>query len=249
MSKKKRPYCLTIAGFDPSGGAGILADIKTFEQHRTLGLAVITANTIQTEDAFISTNWISSSIILEQISVLFSRYTIDYVKIGLVENGELLLDIITTIRKLNPKAFILWDPILSATAGGTFNENRFKDNLPVLLANLDFITPNLNEATILFDKERLEAISSNNQISIYLKGGHSEENKGKDVLYTPSQIHPFKSHITGEWDKHGTGCILSAALLSHFALDYPLVKSCLKSKRYIEQILTSNSSRLAYHKR
>ena len=81
---KVRPYCLTIAGFDPSGGAGILADCKTFEQNKTQGLAVITANTLQTEDSFKRVDWMTDEIILEQLNLLLDRYKIRFIKIGLI---------------------------------------------------------------------------------------------------------------------------------------------------------------------
>ena len=69
----KQNYILTIAGFDPSGGAGILADIKTFEQHKCIGMGVQTANTIQTENEFLSVNWIDENVVLKQLEMLLSK--------------------------------------------------------------------------------------------------------------------------------------------------------------------------------
>ena len=74
MSKKNN-YILTIAGFDPSGGAGILADVKTFEQNKCIGMAVQTANTIQTEDEFLSVNWVNEDIVIKQLEKLLIKYT------------------------------------------------------------------------------------------------------------------------------------------------------------------------------
>ena len=96
---KVRPYCLTIAGFDPSGGAGVLADIKTFEQNKVQGLAVITANTIQTEDSFEKINWIEESMVVDQLMTLLNRYEIKFVKIGLIQSGEFLEKIISLLNK------------------------------------------------------------------------------------------------------------------------------------------------------
>ena len=83
-----RPIVLSIAGFDSCGGAGVLADIKTFEQHQCLGMAVNTSITNQVEDKFISVDWFSSEEILAHIKPLTDHYKIDYVKIGIIENLE-----------------------------------------------------------------------------------------------------------------------------------------------------------------
>ena len=124
---KVRPYCLTIAGFDPSGGAGVLADIKTFEQNKVQGLAVITANTIQTEDSFEKINWIEESMVVDQLMTLLNRYEIKFVKIGLIQSGEFLEKIISLLIEKQPNVTFVWDPILRATSGGNFDENRFSD--------------------------------------------------------------------------------------------------------------------------
>jgi len=79
-----RPFVLTIAGFDPSGGAGVLADVKTVEQHQVYGLAIITGNTIQTENEFLKMEWIPIDFVLESIEILFNKYEIKAVKIGIV---------------------------------------------------------------------------------------------------------------------------------------------------------------------
>lgn len=160
---KKRPFCLTIAGFDPSGGAGILADIKTFEQFRTQGLAVQTANTIQTEDQFQSCIWTSGEIIRKQLELILSVYPIRHIKIGLVENDDVLLNILRTIRSKSPDAKITWDPVLSATAGGNWNEKRFQEKLPEIMSGLDMITPNLPEYQQLFGDEAPEKQQKNTE--------------------------------------------------------------------------------------
>ena len=87
---RKRPNILTIAGFDPSNGAGLTADVKTFETLKCYGLSVCTANTIQDDSEFKACHWMPVEVILDQIEVLFKRFQINYVKIGIVENWETL---------------------------------------------------------------------------------------------------------------------------------------------------------------
>ncbi|MES2485794.1 MAG: bifunctional hydroxymethylpyrimidine kinase/phosphomethylpyrimidine kinase, partial [Bacteroidota bacterium] len=89
-----RPALLSIAGFDPSGGAGVLADVKTFEQHRCLGFAAVTALTVQTENAFHKTVWQPLQMIIDQIEPLINTYKIEVIKIGIVESPEVLLSLL-----------------------------------------------------------------------------------------------------------------------------------------------------------
>jgi len=241
-----RPHCVTIAGFDPSGGAGIIADCKTFEQLRVQGLSVITANTLQTEDSFVSTNWVPQEIILQQLTTLLERYPVPFFKIGLVENAGVLNAILDTIHAHSQQPFIIWDPILKPTAGGEFSEQRFSEMLDTILPKISMITPNIPEYQTLFGNEDPAIAAKKFQLNIYLKGGHAA-NPGKDHLYSEDNIYPFNAKVATTLSKHGTGCVLSAAQLAHFARKFPVVKTCLLSKRYLEKVLISNQTLLGYH--
>lgn len=241
-----RPYCLTIAGFDPSGGAGIIADCKTFEQLKVQGLSVMTANTIQTEDHFVTTNWIPVELIEQQLLVLLERYPVKHFKIGLIENGNVLLRILDIIHHNCKHPYILWDPVLRPNAGGELSDSRFDNELSAILDRIHRLTPNLPEYQILFGDDKPEDIA-NQQLSIYLKGGHVNP-PGRDLLYAKGKIYPFNAQGVFS-DKHGTGCILSAAQLAYTARNFPLVKTGLLAKRYLEACLRSNESLLSYHSR
>src|SRR5580658_4553791 len=91
------PIVLTIAGFDPSGCAGILADIKTFEAHGVYGMAVCTANTLQTASQFEKANWIQQDEIIGQLNLLLRENSFEYVKIGLIENLEILSAVVNAL--------------------------------------------------------------------------------------------------------------------------------------------------------
>ena len=179
---KQRPYCLSIAGFDPSGGAGIVADCKTFEQLKVHGLSVITGNTIQTEDQFYSYNWMSLETIIDQISKLLDRYHVRYVKIGLIKDVEMLTAILNLLHKRIENPFIIWDPILQPTHGGDeVNQDRFSKDLKSILDKVSILTPNLPEYKRLFGDSDPKVVSEECQKIIYLKGGHSAI-KGKDTV-------------------------------------------------------------------
>lgn len=244
---KNRPKILTIAGFDPSGGAGVLSDIKTFEQNKTLGFAVVTANTIQTENKFHSINWIEKKMILTQLQFLLNQYTFDWVKIGLIEDVDILTSVITKLKTHNAKVKIIWDPILQATSGGDFDEKRFS-NTTEILKNIYAITPNLSEYQMLFGTNFPLNLATQNNLFVLLKGGHADQ-KGRDLLYSPSgKSFPLNPKKVVELDKHGTGCVLSAAWLSYLSRRFPPLKSMARAKNYLEKRLLSNPTRLAYHK-
>lgn len=244
---RKRPYCLTIAGFDPSGGAGLVADCKTFEQLHVQGLSVLTANTIQTEDQYFETNWVEQDRLITQLTALLKRYPVRYFKIGLIENAAVLLTVLGIIHQYAKNPFVIWDPILKPTSGGDLSIDRFSEKLPELLPLISCITPNLPEYELLFGTQDPQTVATTVKM-LYLKGGHSST-PGKDRLYANGNCYPFNPRKVNAVSKHGTGCVISSALLAHLALDYPLVKACLKSKRYVEYYLNSSETLLGNHSR
>jgi len=243
---KKRPYILSIAGFDPSGGAGLVADCKTFEALKCQGLSVCTANTIQTDTKFIDCIWIDLEIIKTQITTLFSRFQIDVVKIGIIENWETLSQVIDLLILNNPEIKIIVDPVLSATADFNFQTNFNTELFSSILEKIYVLTPNYNEIQKLYPELNIEQtikqISS--KTNLYLKGGHNEAEKGKDYLYTKkNQIYSTNpKHIS--YPKHGSGCVLSSAIASYLSLGFPLLKSTFKAKRFTEKYLGSNKELL-----
>ena len=117
-----RPYVLSIAGFDPSGGAGILADIKTMEALQVQGFGVATSLTYQNENAFLGLHWISLERIIAQLKPLISIYPISVVKIGLIESPTVLQGLLNYLKENLPSVRIVWDPILRASAGFDFHK-------------------------------------------------------------------------------------------------------------------------------
>jgi hydroxymethylpyrimidine/phosphomethylpyrimidine kinase len=241
-----RPYCLTIAGFDPSGGAGIVADCKTFDRLKTQGLSVMTCNTIQTEDQFSSFNWVDKDIILAQLEAILDRYPVKFIKIGLMENTSVLLDVLRLVQAKISQPIIVWDPVLKPSSGGEVEEKRFSAELKDILNLITVITPNKPEFEVLFGTQDALEISKNTNLTIFLKGGHSEE-KGKDYLYHQGEMYPFRSKIQTTREKHGTGCMLSSALTAFLSRGFPMMKSCVKAKDFTAKRIISNDSLLAYY--
>lgn len=247
---KQRPYVLSIAGFDPSGGAGLLADIKTFEAHKVNGLAVCSALTWQNDITFKKVQWVNVEEMIEQAGLLFDRFTISYVKIGLVENWQTLYRLTQYLKSKNPKVKVILDPVLKASAGFTFHEKVKKEELVEILETVFLITPNWDEVKMLYpDQEPLEGSKAlGKHCHVLLKGGHNKENQGKDYLFYKDKIYPFNPKKVVRYPKHGSGCVLSSAITAQLARGYKLHKACLKAKTYVSWFLGSNESLLGYHK-
>lgn len=248
--KSSKTFILTIAGIDPSSGAGITSDIKTFEAHGLYGLSVCTGVTVQNDTDFKECIWIEKEIILKQIRTLFERFSISVVKIGIIQSWEVLLEVVQVLKKLNPSIQIVLDPILKASAGFDFHSKQDLKVFEKVLNHCDFLTPNYNEIKELCpDKtvqETIEFISE--RTNIYLKGGHREEKKGWDEVYyskiVKMNIAPI---VTSVYQKHGSGCVLSSALASNLIKDISLEDACKNVKMYIEEFLNSNESLLGEH--
>jgi hydroxymethylpyrimidine/phosphomethylpyrimidine kinase len=263
---KERPCVLSIAGFDPAGGAGLLADIKTFEQHRVLGMGVVTGVTFQNDSEFDGVKWLQTDEIIKQLDVLTRKFKFRVVKIGLLQSLESLEAIISTFRpdkSPNEGPRLIWDPILKASAGFEIHRNFEKEKLISILKNIYLITPNRDEIKVLSGNqdEMGGAQELANYCNVFLKGGHiipkgglqnSEGNDralGKDYLFTHNgKIFPYRPKKISETGKHGSGCVLSSGIAANLANGNTLQRSCLKGKEYVTKILTSNKTLLGYHK-
>lgn len=247
----QKNYILTIAGLDPSSGAGITSDIKTFEAHQLYGLSVCTAVTVQNDIAFTDCFWIDKNLILQQIETLFQRFSISVVKIGIIQSWAVLLDVILTLKKLHPDIKIVLDPILKASAGFTFHTIQDLETFEKVLENCAFITPNYDEIKALFpDKSIEETIAFiSEKTNIYLKGGHRSDKQGWDEVYYSKIVKLNIPPITTKpiFEKHGSGCVLSAALAANLSKEIPLEDACRQAKWYTEQFLSSNASLLGTH--
>jgi hydroxymethylpyrimidine/phosphomethylpyrimidine kinase len=244
-----RPIVLTIAGFDPSNGAGLTADIKTFEQHKVYGLSVCTAITLQTENEFFDIRWEKIENIIKAIQVLIGKYPVSIVKTGILPSLDYLNKIVTFLHLKNPNIKIIVDPILKSSTGFDFMKDSNKELFYSILKKCYLITPNLNEVILITNnKNEIEAAKEiSNYCNVLLKGGHNEENLGVDYLFTNNTILELKPSNLNGYAKHGSGCVLSAAITANLALGHTLKEACKLSKQYIETILSSNPTLLAYH--
>ncbi|MDQ7917860.1 hydroxymethylpyrimidine/phosphomethylpyrimidine kinase [Mesonia sp. MT50] len=245
-----RKYVLTIAGHDPSGGAGITSDIKTFEAHGLYGLSVCTAVTVQNDIAFKQCDWVATETILAQVDTLFERFEINTVKIGLIESWHSLLLIVEKLHTINPSIKVVLDPVFKASAGFDFHSNEQQDVLNEIWKLCDIITPNYDEIQDLYPEMYLEETLQHISrfTNVHLKGRHKEDKKGWDQLHHSKivtvHIPPTLTEIS---EKHGSGCVLSSALASNLDLAIELEDACRNAKLYTEQFLNSHPSLLEKH--
>jgi len=244
----RRPVALSIAGFDPSGGAGILADIKTFEHNGVYGMGVVSALTWQNDVEFEKVEWIDCYKIIQQVSVLLRRFDIKYVKIGLLENAAVLQQLVTFLRERIKNPVIVFDPIIKASAGFVFHREGH-DKFVDALKHIHCITPNLPEARQLFGEDNLHGklLLRSNDVNILLKGGHASDTFATDTLFTKEKTYEFTNVRLPHGEKHGSGCVLSSALTAHLALGHRIHKATEHANKYAYKFLGSNETLLGYH--
>lgn len=241
-----RPYCLSLAGFDPTAGAGVLADIKTFETHGVYGMGIITANTLQTDDLFIDVDWVDVAVVKKQMETQMKKYDIGVLKIGLIRDFDTLCQVIVLAKGIQPEIKIVWDPILKSSSGFHFHD-RDSLELNFLEENCSLITPNWNEFEVLWGNDPEVLKERKLKTAVLIKGGHRQEKTGCDLLFEYGSFTDIPGTSFSGKTKHGTGCVLSSAISANLAKGKNLLESCPEAKTYVEKFIQSNESNLGYH--
>jgi len=156
--------------------------------------------------------------------------------------------ILEKVRTLWPSAFIIWDPIVKASAGFEFHGDAQRTALVELLHSIDLVTPNVPEACYLSGSQgqaALQCLASH--AAVLLKGGHSEDAEVcTDTLSYQGAFFEFTSQRISSEDRHGSGCTLSAAILAYLALGFELPEACKHAKILTEQFFRAGSRKLGY---
>jgi hydroxymethylpyrimidine/phosphomethylpyrimidine kinase len=249
-----QPYALSIAGFDPSAGAGITSDIKTFEAHGVYGLGVCSAITVQNDIEFESVEWIDNQTIFNQTEILLRRFKPVYCKIGLIKDSETLAHLMDFLRFHNLN--LVWDPILKASAGFIFHTPEKMDfpteTFRKILSQFLLVTPNIPEyerLSLVLHYENPEQWFTSGLQALLLKGGHSDKNICTDILYHKGITYEFENKKITTYDKHGTGCVLSSSIVARLALGENLTKACSLANQYVNQFIKSNNTFLGVHQK
>lgn len=236
--------CLSIAGFDGSGGAGLQADLKTFSALGCYGMTVLTALPVQNTMGVRNCYEIPLPAIYEQLEAIFDDIVPDSIKIGMLFKQDIVELVANFLQERAINIPIVLDPVMVAKSGDYLLLPEAVNALKKYILPLaTIITPNLPEAETLTETtgamqtlaEQLLAFGSQ---AVLLKGGHQTGQDSNDLYLDQSgQTLMLSSPRINSKNTHGTGCTLSAAIASYLALGQPLIEACRLAKGYLSDAL------------
>ncbi len=233
---------LTIAGSDSSGGAGIQADLKTFQAHGVFGMSVVTAVTVQNTRGVFGIQEMTPDIVSGQIDCLFDDITIHAVKIGMVASVPLIEAIATALAERDRPPVVL-DPVMISKSGFPLLQEAAQSALVRHLFPLaEVVTPNIHEAerligrsieTLAAMREAARAIVDRGARQVVVKGGHLGAAEATDILYDGHDFRELTAARVDTHNTHGTGCTFSSAIAANLALGKPFFEAVANAKDYI----------------
>ncbi len=243
---------LSIAGSDPSGGAGIQADLKTFAARGTYGMAVLTALTAQNTQGVSGVHLVPPSFVAAQIADVFADVRVGAVKIGMIASGEIAEAVANALSPHRSVPIVL-DPVMIAKGGASLLAGEAVEALTRRLLPLStLLTPNLPEAAaLLAEAEATDRAAMQNQAkrllalgpkAVMLKGGHLPGNESPDVLAMPGGLRWFEGLRVLTRNTHGTGCTLSAALAALRPRHHSWEATISEAKAWLQQALLAADS-------
>ena len=251
MPRQTVPNILSIAGSDPSGGAGIQADIKAISANGGYAMAAITALTVQNTQGVRGVQIVAPDFIAAQIAAIRDDIRIDAVKIGMLGDAAVTAAVAGALAGLDCP--IVLDPVMVAKGGDRLLSAQAVEALhDELLPMARIITPNLPEAADLLgcdeatDRDRMEAqghdLLALGPRAVLLKGGHLPGDQCPDLLVWQGGSHWLDAPRHATVNSHGTGCSLSSALATQLALGHDPLRACEAAKHYVLQALKAGDS-------
>ena len=225
---------MSIAGVDPSGGAGVLTDIKAFQAIGVYGTGIVTALTAQNPYKFFSTMPIPEEYIEEQIDSVLDAYEVEFIKTGMLYSPEIIKMVSKKIEQYDLKAVV--DPVMVATSGGDLTrEDLAKAMNKYLLPKSILTTPNISEAEKLTNSKissKEDAIKASELIGCnnIITGGHLD---GINTINIDGDVSIIKQELIKTDNLHGTGCNLSAAITAFLAKNNDLYTAIQKALDYV----------------
>lgn len=238
---------LSIAGTDPTGGAGIQADLKTMTMNGVFAMSVVTALVAQNTTGVAAISEVTPLFLRQQIDAVFEDIRPDAVKVGMVSSVKLIQTIADSLTEYGAENIVV-DPVMVATSGSRLMKEDAVETLKERLLPLaSVITPNIPEAKILSgmdikneeDMEKAaEEISDKYHCSVLLKGGHNI-NDANDFLMAGGRKLWIRGRRINNPNTHGTGCTLSSAIAANLAKGFDLIPSVERAKAYISGALSA----------
>lgn len=238
---RKIATALTIAGTDPTGGAGIQADLKSFQEREVYGMSVLTSAVAQNTRGVIDVHHMPIEFIEKQMQAVFDDIPPDAIKTGMISTIEMMKLIAMYVKKQDSPYVI--DPVMVATSGHALMEEESRQVIRDLLVPLaTVVTPNVPEAEILvnFKINNLEDSKKAAKVIVdelgagaaVVKGGHLK-GKAVDVLYDKQAFHLLEAERTDTKHTHGTGCTFSAVITAELAKGKSVLEAVTIGKQFI----------------
>ncbi len=238
------PVVLTIAGFDPSGGAGIAADLKTFAAHNCYGVAAITALTIQNTQGASGLHPVEPSLLRDSIHSLLADGRIKAIKIGMLANRA-IAELVGEVLEANATLPAVLDPVVRAASGlALLDDAGLGVMRERLLSRVSIVTPNLAEAATLtgLSVENLDGMKAAAQKLVEIgaraavvTGGHLD--KAIDVYCDGGELQTFVGDRVKPNNTHGTGCTFSSAIAANLSLGRQLRDAVVLAKAYVTEAI------------
>lgn len=235
---------LTIAGSDPSGGAGIQADLKTMGALGVFGMSAITALTVQNTREVRAVAPVSGDMVAKQIEAVFDDITVDAVKVGMIVNAE-IAQAVTGVLRARKARNVVVDPVMVAKSGGRLiDDDAVKETLR-LAEIATVVTPNLLEAALLADmeinthadmEEAARKIQKHGVRNVMVKGGANRDDADDYLLADDAGFWLRCPRVPTE-NVHGAGCTLSSAIACRLALGKDIGQSVRDAKNYVTQAI------------
>ena len=246
---------LTIAGSDSGGGAGIQADLKTFQAFNVYGMSVITSITAQNTVGVTDIFDLPTSIVSSQLDAVFSDIEPDAVKVGMLSNCEIIATVSEKLKQYQVKKLVV-DPVMVSKSGARLLRADAEKYFRRTLLPLSYlITPNLEEAQIISGmtiqnltnaKKAAIRIYDLGARNILIKGGHMEDEKAIDLLYDGSSYVTFASDRYVSKNTHGTGCTLSSAITAELSKGKSLELAIQNAKKYISEAIKNAPNNIGH---
>lgn len=246
------PVCLTVAGLDPSGGAGIIADIKTFSAFGCFAAAAVSSVTFQNTQGVFGAVHQTADSVRRQVEPVLDDYEIAAVKTGMLPTREIIEEVARLIQENRLKNVVV-DPVVRSTSGfDLIDDSALAAVIEKLFPLAAIITPNIPEAERITGIE----ISTQNDIeqaaemmrrmgakNVLIKGGHiveaQSEGIAKDYLFVGGSLTILQAEFIETTATHGTGCTLAAAITANLALGLDLVEAVRIAKDFVTKAIRS----------
>ena len=245
--------CLTIAGSDSGGGAGIQADLKTFGALGCYGMSAITALTAQNTTSVSAIQAVTPKFIVEQISAVLTDIGVDAVKIGMLFSAEIIQAVVDGLKPFNVQQVVL-DPVMVAQSGDKLLKEDAIEAIKIHLMPLaTVVTPNIPEASILVAEpltttadigRAAKTLARHGSRAVLIKAGHLKGEQSTDLLYLSDddRFVEISGPRIDTINNHGTGCTLSSAITAYLARGEGLETAVQKAKVYIEGALKAGAA-------